>query len=360
MKADKRTGAVLACVLCLMIACRRDEPVPPLDGDATSTPTPAMLQLPAGVEAEVGMPVMPADNPLTVEGIALGRKLYYEKALSDDLSMSCATCHEQQHGFADPNAFSAGTDGSLGTRNAMSLVNLAWSGPLFWDGRSADLEAQAHDPVTNPIEMRNTWPVVEQRLNASAEYRQRFQVAFGTAVIDSNLVTKAIAQFERSIVSFRSPFDRFYFGGDTSAISEEALHGFNLFRGQGKCGGCHVPGLFTDQAFRNNGLDLVHTDPGLGGITGQTGDMGKFKVPTLRNIAVTGPYMHDGRFATLAEVIAHYNGGVHMASPNVDGLMDFWGMNPTPFSLDEVNDLTAFLLSLTDEQLLADPALAAP
>ena len=135
-----------------MIACRRDDPVPPSDQVNTGDPTPTTLQLPDGVEAVVGAPIIPAENPLTVEGIALGRKLFYENMLSDNESMSCGTCHKQQHGFADANAFSGGTDGSMGTRNAMALVNLAWSGPLFWDGRSATLEAQAHDPVTNPIE----------------------------------------------------------------------------------------------------------------------------------------------------------------------------------------------------------------
>lgn len=353
-----RILAALVLLPAALAGCRRDdalEPEAPLSG-----PTPAALVLPAGVLEHVGAPTLPASNPLTREGIALGRKLFHETKLSDDLTLSCASCHVQANAFADPRPLSTGTNGAVGTRNAMSLVNLAWSDHLFWDGRVQGLEAQAHDPVTDPVEMRNTWPVVEARLNADAEYRALFRGAFGTEQIDSTLVTNALAQFVRSLVSFNAPFDRYWYGGDTTALSEEARNGLALFSAQGKCAGCHAPGLFTDNAFRNNGMDLVFADPGLGGVTGLAEDQGKFKVPTLRNIAVTGPYMHDARFTTLEEVLAHYNGGVHMASPNVDLLMDFWGMNPTPFSADEVHDLVLFLNALTDETLLTDPALSAP
>lgn len=353
-----RGAYALPVLVVALMGCTRDVVEEP--DVVANGPTPVDLQLPAGVLAAVGAPVLPAGNPLTAEGIALGRLLFYEKALSNDLSLSCGSCHAQANAFADPRAFSVGTDGSVGTRNAMSLVNLAWSPKLFWDGRVEGLEAQAHDPVTNPIEMRNTWPVVEDRLNADAAYRQRFHNAFGTEVIDSTLVTRALAQFVRSLTSFDSPFDRFWFGGDSSALSEQAQNGLALFTSQGKCAGCHAPGLFTDHALRNNGLDVVLSDPGYGDVTGDPADLGKFKVPTLRNIAVTGPYMHDARFTTLEEVLGHYNGGVHMTSPNVDLLMDFWGMNPTPFSPDEINDLTDFLNALTDPSLLNDPALAEP
>jgi cytochrome c peroxidase len=358
MSRTNRSCVTLIAAICGLAACTRDEALEP---DAvTSSPTPAQLALPAAVIADLGEPMSPQDNPLTVQGIALGRKLFYEKALSDDFSMSCASCHVQANAFSDPQPFSTGTDGSLGMRNSMSLVNLAWGDRMFWDGRIQGLEAQAHDPVTNPVELRNTWPVVEQRLNASNAYPLLFQAAFGTDAIDSTLVTKAIAQFVRSVVSFDSPFDLYWYGGDSTALSEEAQNGLSLFTSQGKCAGCHAPGLFSDNAFRNNGLDLVFTDLGRGFITGNPADEGKFKVPTLRNIAVTAPYMHDARFATLEEVMEHYNGGVHMASPNVDLLMDFWGMNPTPFSPDEVQDLIAFMHALTDESLLTDPALAEP
>lgn len=348
----------LLCALLLFAGCERDDEAEPAAQGAS--PTPVQLYLPDGVADLVGIPLMPVDNPLTNEGIAFGRKLFYENALSDDLSLNCGSCHKQANAFADPSPFSEGTDGSLGTRNAMSLVNLAWGDRMFWDGRVQGLEAQAHDPVTNPVEMNNSWPVVEGRLNASSEYPLMCNAAFGTEQVDSTLVTKAIAQFLRSITSFDSPFDRYWFGGDSSAMPEEARNGLYLFTHQGKCSGCHAPGLFTDNAFRNNGLDVSPVDPGFGVTTGLPADFGKFKVPTLRNIAVTGPYMHDSRFSTLEDVLGHYNGGVHMASPNVDLLMDFWGMNPTPFSPDEIIDLTAFLNALTDQTLLTNPDLAEP
>ncbi|MBL7965180.1 MAG: cytochrome-c peroxidase [Flavobacteriales bacterium] len=345
-------------MMAVLPGCRKDPVV--YAGEEAGWPTPADLDLPPGVLALLGMPDMPLDNPLTVEGIALGRRLFYEKALSDTQTMSCASCHRQGNAFSDPRAFSVGTDGRVGTRNSMTLANLAWGDRMFWDGRVHGLEAQAHDPVVDPLEMNNSWPVVEQRLNADAEYRQLFRQAFGTTEIDSTLVTHALAQFIRTMTSFDSPFDRYWFGGDTTAMSEEALNGLALFTSQGKCAGCHTLGLFTDNAFRNNGLDLVVTDPGLGAVTGDPGDLGRFKVPTLRNIAVTAPYMHDSRFATLEEVLGHYNGGVHMASPTVDPLMDFWGMNPAPFSPNEIIDLMAFLHSLTDETFLLDPRFAEP
>ena len=353
-----RQGAyALPLFVLALTGCTREGVGPEVVGTG---PTPVELQLPAGALAAVGAPLLPANNPLTAEGIALGRLLFYEKALSNDLSMNCGSCHAQANAFADPRAFSVGTDGSVGTRNSMSLVNLAWSTKLFWDGRVEGLEAQAHDPVINPVEMRNTWPVVENRLNADAAYRQHFRNAFGTDVIDSTLVTRALAQFVRSLTSFDSPFDRFWYGGDSTALSEQAQNGLSLFISQGKCAGCHAPGLFTDNALRNNGLDVMLADPGYGAVTGNSGDLGKFKVPTLRNIAVTGPYMHDARFTTLEEVLGHYNGGVLMTSPNVDLHMDFWGMNPNPFSADEISDLTDFLNALTDPTLLNNPALAEP
>lgn len=303
---------------------------------------------------------MPVDNPLTAEGVALGRRLFHEPALSLDNSLSCASCHRQEHAFSDPQPFSTGTSGTAGTRNAMPLVNLVWGNGMFWDGRVHGLEAQAHDPVVNPIEMNNTWSLVEQRLNADHSYRAMFHAAFGTDRADSALVTKAIAQFERTLISFDSPFDRYWLGGDVTAMSEEALNGFALFKSQGKCAGCHTVGLFTDNAFRNNGLDATTIDPGLGGVTGVGTDLGKFKVPSLRNVAVSAPYMHDSRFGSLEEVLGFYNGGVHMGSPNVDGHMDFWGMNPSPFSPDEINDLLAFLNALTDTTFLTNPSHSAP
>jgi cytochrome c peroxidase len=303
---------------------------------------------------------MPSDNPLTTEGIFLGRKLFYEKMLSNDMTMSCASCHKQENGFDDPRPFSQGTNGSFGDRNAMAIINLGWDKHFFWDGRRNSLEGQAHDPVTNPIEMANNWPDVVQRLQASGEYRELFFKAFGTRTVDSNLVVKAIAQFERTLVSFNSRFDKYYYMGDSSALNEQEKRGLNIFTGKGLCKNCHLMNtLLTDLEFRNNGLDESPKDAGLMKFTGNAADNGKFKVPTLRNIAVTAPYMHDSRFATLEEVVTFYSSQVKQNSPNLDEHMPEFksGLNLT---VQEKADLVAFLKSLTDKDFTTNPAFSQP
>ncbi len=244
----------------------------------------------------------------------MGRELFYEKALSDDLTLSCGSCHVQANAFADPRAFSEGTDGSIGMRNAMSLVNLAWARSHVLGWSRAGLGGASARPGDQPggdaehLARGGGPPERERQVPPALP-----SAAFGTEQVDSTLVTRALAQFVRSLVSFDSPFDRFWFGGDSTALSEQAQNGLALFTSQGKCAGCHAPGLFTDNALRNNGLDVVLSDAGFGAVTGDPADMGKFKVPTLRNIAVTAPYMHDARFATpRSRSSNHYNGGVHM------------------------------------------------
>lgn len=345
---------VMLAVVALFAACRKDPAV-----YTGAVGTPYELNLPAWVHDSIG-PMHEGDNPLTVEGVALGRKLFYEKALSNDGTMSCATCHHQEHAFTDPRAFSVGTDGSVGTRNAMAIVNLGWSRNLFWDGRRTTLEGQAHDPVTNPIEMRNTWPVVEQRLRADDRYPSLFAAAFGSPLIDSSRVVRAIAQFERTLVSFNSRFDRYWYGGDTTVLDSVEKHGLFLFRGKGKCGRCHSIGLFTDDEMRNNGLDAFPVDGGLGTVTGAPGDFAKFKTTTLRNIAVTAPYMHDSRFADLMSVIQFYDGHIQHGSPNVDTVMHLFPETGNILSWNDRADLIAFLQTLTDEGFLTDPAFSEP
>lgn len=346
--------AVFAC--CALAACSEStEP----DIPASTKPTPLVVQYPEWVSTYLSAMPVPADNPLTVEGVALGRKLFYETALSDDYTMSCASCHKQENAFSDPRAFSLGTNGAVGTRNAMAIINLAWSSNLFWDGRRSTLEGQAHDPVTNPIEMRNTWPVVVARLQNNAVYPPLFQKAFGTSTVDSVLVVKALAQFERTLVSFASRFDRYYFEGAASALSASERRGLDLFLGKADCNHCHTDVLMSDDALRNNGLDLVFADAGAGAVTGRAADNGKFKVPTLRNIAVTAPYMHDSRFTTLEQVVAHYEHGVQSASPNLDDNMENI-KGGIALSAEERQDLLNFLYSLTDSTFLTNPAFARP
>ena len=319
-----------------------------------SAPTPTSVVIPSWVSTSiVGDMSHPASNPLTIEGIELGRELFYEKQLSGDNSMSCASCHFQEFNFSDNAQFSTGITASMGDRQAMAITNLAWDDKLFWDGRAVSLEDQALGPVVNPIELNDTWTNVVSKLQANPKYLILFNKAFGTQVIDSVLVSKAIAQFERSMVSFNSNYDSYFYEGDTAALTVSEKNGFNLFFGTAECIHCHSGPLLNDPSFRNNGLDETFTDLGLGSVTGLASDNGKFKVTTLRNIAESAPYMHDGRFATLEEVIEHYNSGVEVNSPNLDSEMSHFvgGLNLTP---SEIVDLVAFLRTFSDPTYLND------
>lgn len=322
-------------------------------------PTALAIAYPAWVDIYLGKMPIPANNPTTVEGVALGRKLFYDTKLSDNLTQSCASCHQQTNAFTDSAAFSVGTNGAKGGRNAMQIINLAWSKYLFWDGRRVNLEGQAHDPVTNPIEMRNTWPNVVSRLQNDADYPNLFFKAFGTKNIDSNLVVKAIAQFERTLISFNSKFDKYYFEGDTTVLNASEKRGQALFFGKADCNHCHSDVLLTDDALRNNGLDLTFKDRGRGEVTKNTSDDGKFKVPTLRNIEFTAPYMHDSRFKTLEEVVNHYNEGIVKNSPNIDENMEVInkGLNLTQ---QEKSDLVAFMKTFTDSEFLSNTKFSKP
>jgi len=345
--------ALLAWV---MQGCRRDPALEP----TWTGPTPYSLSIPVWATEGGHLPHFPSDVPLTVEMVDLGRRLFYEKALSNDFSMSCATCHKQEHAFTDPRQFSVGTDGTVGTRNGMAIFNLAWDGRFFWDGRSFSLEQQALLPVVDHAEMRNTWPVVVERLSTHRRYPELFRRAFGSAGIDSLRVVQAIAQFERTLLSFDSRFDRFRYGGDSTALTVQEQRGMDLFFRSAHCGDCHMGALLTDHSLRNNGLDLVHADLGLGAVTGNANHNGLFKTTSLRNIAVTGPYMHDGRFTTLEEVVDFYADDVRLGSPNLDNHMFPWMAGQVQLSAQDRRDLVAFLHTLTDEGFLTNPAFADP
>lgn len=346
----------LSVLLISLASCTKDN-TPVIE--PSYSPTPYPLEIPNYATSYLGNMPIPDDNPMTIEGVELGRKLFFEKMLSDDFSVSCASCHFQENSFSDPNQFSQGTNGAFGDRNAMAIVNLGWSDSLFWDGRAIGLEGQAHDPVTNPVEMRNDWITVVQRLQDDDNYPELFFSAFGTTTIDSILVTKAIAQFERSMLSFNSPYDKFFYEGDTIMLNQSQKRGFDLFYGEAECVHCHSGPLLTDNEFRNNGLDVILTDLGYGFVTGQSHDNGKFKVPTLRNIAESAPYMHDGRLYTLEEVIEHYNSGVDSTSPNIDPEMHVYytGLGLTP---QEKFDLVNFLKSFSDTEFLENVDFSDP
>jgi cytochrome c peroxidase len=309
---------------------------------------------PVKIKAPLGLPPVPIppDNPPTEETIALGRRLYYDARLSVDGTVSCATCHTPNLGFGDGKALSNGVDGKRGTRSAPTVVNAAYNTLQFWDGRSASLEKQAEGPMANPVEMGHTLEGVVKVVQSDPTYRKLFAKAWGTEQITIDLVTKSIASFERTVVIGDSPFDRFYYGGDKKALSLAAQRGLKLFLNpkKGNCSVCHVIGkkyaLFTDNKFHNIGVGADTSgnfaDVGLYAQSKNTADMGAFKTPTLRNIAETAPYMHDGSQATLKDVVDHYVGG-GTSNPHLDKeihALDFLTFN-------ERADLKAFLESLT-------------
>lgn len=315
---------------------------------------------------------IPANNPLTVEGVELGRHLFYETLLSGDNTMSCATCHSPSASFSDLKRFSRGIDGIEGTRNSMALVNLGYQKFFFWDGRAKSLEAQILEPVPNPIEMHQEWKAAVAKLNATPKYREMFWSAFGESLADSTMVSKAIAQFLRTMISGNSKYDAIYkkqnglpMSNKDNAmfaqVTNEELAGYDLFESLngGDCFHCHFGPLMHVNLFSNNALDATFADKGLGGVTGNPNDMGVFKVPTLRNIAQTAPYMHDGRFATLDEVLLHYNSGL-VNSPTVDPNMQYIDQGGVQLSFAELELIKKFLLTLTDEEFLNNPKFAPP
>jgi cytochrome c peroxidase len=313
-------------------------------------------------------PDLPRDNPLTGEGVALGGKLFFDRRLSADNSESCATCHRPNSAFTEPRRFSRGVDGELGTRNAPALENLAWKSSFFWDGRAATLREQVLQPIQNPIEMHESLANAVAKVSADRDYRRLFANAFGSPEINPDKIARALEQFLLVQVSFDSKYDR-VMNGEANFTAQEQ-RGFELFNteydpyhGQygADCFHCHGGQLFQSQNFANNGLDAAFTDLGRYKITHRAGDGGKFAVPSLRNVAVTAPYMHDGRFRTLGEVVEHYCTGMKRSAtldPNLAKHPD----GGVPLSADDKRALVAFLKTLTDEKFLraaAPGALAA-
>lgn len=326
------------------------------DDDGKYKPTPLSLEVPQLFEEKILAPVIPFDNPQTIEGVALGKKLFFDTILSADNTQSCASCHAPANAFTDSAQFSEGIDGVLGSRNSMPIFNLAFNydEKFFWDGREFGLENQALQPVENPIEMHNTWENAVIALQNNIAYPELFLNAFGTSNITSDLVTKAIAQFERTLISGNSKFDRHLLGTET--LTTEELNGFNIFMDEtkGDCFHCHGNvnnPLWTDNKFHNNGLDATFADLGLGEISGDPADNGKFKSPSLRNLAFTAPYMHDGRFSTLDQVINHYSEGLQN-SPTIDPLMKKVTDGGVQLTSQEKAALKAFLLSLSDYEFI--------
>lgn len=353
MKLYRLTICLAATVL--IAACSKDETTvtpPPQTSDCPAT-TPLTIDVPAGYPE---MP-QPKDNRLTVEGVALGRLLFYDPILSGDSTQSCASCHIQDRAFSDSRPFSAGINGQKGTRHAPPIVNPGYTGDTFWDGRAHGLEDQATQPVPNENEMNLPWSTAIERLKRHPDYPDRFCAAFGDKRITMNRVVKAIAQFERTFVSFDSKYDRVQRGEDT--FTPEELAGERIFNSEiGDCFHCHQAPLFTTNTFHNTGLDSAAVDRGRFDVTGDPGDLGKFKVPTLRNVTERFTYMHDSRFGDLHEVIHHYNKGFH-DGPDVDPFIRV-RLTRRAMREGEIDTLITFLGTLTDPNFLTNPALKNP
>jgi cytochrome c peroxidase len=313
---------------------------------------------------------IPDSNPTTEEGVYLGRMLFYETALSSGSNTSCATCHQQSLAFTDGKSFSEGTDGAKQPRNTMSLANLLWVNSYFWDGRANGLEEQAITPLTSLHEMDQSLEVSAARLKQQKQYREQFKKAFGSDSITGNHIIRALAQFERTLVSANSRYDK-YLQGKYQPTSSE-LNGIALFYGSpdpaknkrgASCDRCHAGPKTFSERFHNNGLDSIAKDEGRASITGQAYDKGRFRVVTLRNIALTAPYMHDARFETLEEVVSHYN--EHIAQSKA--LSIFLQNNSNTIngkSLDlteqEKKDIVSFLHMLTDSTFITDKRFSNP
>ena len=366
----KRTRKILLALMILLTAqlSATDESAAALQG--------YQEPIPLGLPAETWIYWVPVNNPLTPEKIALGRRLFFDQRLSADGTISCASCHKPELGFADGRPVAEGIGGQRGTRNSMSLLNVIYNTAQFWDGRADTLEEQALQPLTNPVEMGNrSLEEVLGRLRTDRDYRDLFQRAFGRE-IDAVGMAAAIASFERTLLSGNSAFDRFQ-AGDESALSAEARRGMAIFRGRGRCSRCHTitehQPFFTNFAYQNTGVAAGH--PGFEQIarnaaaTNESGaplaslarlalqsggeeigralkssllfEIGSYRTPGLRNVAITAPYFHDGSASTLAEVVRFYNGGGR-ANLNLEEELHPLGLNER-----EQRDLITFLESLT-------------
>ncbi|HRG26682.1 MAG TPA: cytochrome c peroxidase [Chitinophagales bacterium] len=307
-----------------------------------------VLNVPSGFV----FPNIPEDNPLTTAKIALGKKLFYEKALSVDSTISCGTCHKQEFAFSDNVAVTAGVEGRLGFRNAPTLTNIAWSPEMLMDGGNPTLETQVYVPIETHFEMDFNMVLLVNRLNADDEYVDAFNNVFGTNP-DPFGITRALAAFERTIISGNTRFDQYYYQGKTEVLNEQEINGMQLFFSPAlKCASCHSGYLFTDFTYQNNGFFADYSaDSGRARISLLSEDVGKFKVPTLRNIALTGPYMHNGQINSLEAIIDSYaNGGSgHInQSELIQGFV---------LTAQEKENLILFLNTLTDNQFINNPDL---
>ena len=338
-------------IFSLFQSCKKKEEITPI-----YSPTPYSMEIPSNFPPiDINL-----DNPLTEEGILLGRHLFWEPRLSGDNTMSCATCHNPQNAFSDSNPYSIGINGDIGKRNSMVLQNLAWSNDFFWDGRVISLEEQILIPIMDSTEMDETWANAMNELKYDSKYNTLFFDAFGVKNPDSTHAAKAIAQFLITMISSNSKYDKVLRNEAVfSPLENAGLASFNSFSG-GDCFHCHGGILGTDLSYKNNGLDEFPTDTARGKVTGIVSDNFKFKVPSIRNIEYSSPYMHDGRFTSLDQVINFYSIGVHPNSPNIDPLMEFSSQGGVQLDPQERLELKAFLLTLSDPDFINNPNFSKP
>ena len=346
----------------LFISCEKDDTTP---DKVVIDETPFILE-----HGALPAPSLPLDNQLTIQGVKLGRMLFYEKLLSRDGSQACADCHRQQDGFSDTSRFSIGVELMPGKRQAMPVFNMAWhTNEFFWDGRAHLLRDQALKPIQDPLEMNETLPNVIAKLSNTQQYKDQFIRTFGSSEITPEKMALAMEQFMLSIVSNNSKFDRFLAGEIQLTESEE--RGRLLFSTEynpffpeisgADCQHCHGGANFENDKYMNNGLDAeaAITDIGRQAVTLLPGDKAKFKVPSLRNVALTAPYMHDGRFKTLEEVIDHYNAGIQESS-TVDPAILNTKQTGLLLSQQDKEDLVNFLKTLTDDTFLNNEEYKSP
>ena len=358
----KRSIYILTLISFVVLSCGDDEPIVVIEHDVT----PYVL-----VHGALPVPDLPEDNSLTQQGVLLGKMLFYEKMLSKDASQSCASCHNQLDGFSDTLTFSVGVEMLEGKRQAMPIFNMAWhTNEFFWDGRAHLLRDQSLKPIEDPLEMNETLENVLAKLSASQTYKDQFTRAFGTDEITSEKMSLAMEQFMLSIVSHNAKYDKYLAGEALLTDSEE--RGRILFETEynpffpdqsgADCAHCHGGFNFENDQYMNNGLDSDNEfeDVGREEVTSKMSDRAKFKVPSLRNIEVTPPYMHDGRFQTLEEVVDHYNLHIKLSStvdPALLQVIDNGGLKLTD---QDKTDLINFMKTLTDQTFLNNPEYADP
>ncbi|MCZ6631795.1 MAG: cytochrome-c peroxidase [bacterium] len=349
----------IALMLALPLKATSDEPYTP--------------RIPLGLDGSVYLEQIPTHNPLTRSKVALGRYLFFDKRLSKDGTVACGTCHQPRSAFTDGQALPTGIGGQKGQRNAPTILNRVYGKTHFYDGRAASLEDQALLPIQSPSELGNTLENVVATLSAVPGYRTRFKQAFGTEAITPDRIARAIAAFERSLITGESPFDLFEYGGPEGSMSEAAIRGLTVFRGKKtRCPLCHTGFNYTDEDFHNIGLgwdkadltlyektknpdDIKHIDPGRYALTKDPNHFGAIKTPTLREVARTAPYMHNGSVKTLEEIVDFYNkGGV--PNPFLDEKI-----KPLNLTDAEKEDLVAFLRALSGTNWLQiEPPLRFP